>query len=153
MVHSARVFAFCAVVCAFCGCGRTEQQPASVEQHAPVGTSWSTDVDGTLAAARRANRPSVLLFYAEWAIASLQLRRDVLASDEFKKRFGGRFGLAEFDATDESAAGTKAVLKQFDVQALPTLIIVDRKGAEVRRVTEFVEMAALAPALEEAVAR
>jgi thiol:disulfide interchange protein len=95
----------------------------------------------------------VLLFYAQWAMASLELRRDVLASDEFKRRFGGRFGLAEFDATDESAAGTKAVLERFDVQTVPTLIIVDRQGSEVRRFTQFVEMAALAPALEEAEAR
>ncbi len=148
---------FCVVVCATLSCGRSKQEPvstaappvASSAEVAPeaVAPVWSSDVDRALEAARAAKRPSVVVFYAEWALASVKLRREVLGAAEFNTRFGSRFALVEIDATDDSAED-KAQLNRFGVETLPTLLVLDRQGKEVRRFSEFVDLAVLAPVLE-----
>ncbi len=76
----------------------------------------------------------------------------MLRSPAFNTRFGHRFGLVEVDATDESVQA-KAQLKRFGVESVPTLLVLDRQGAEVRRFSEFVDLSVLAPVLEDAAKR
>ena len=58
-----------------------------------------------------------------------------------------RFVLVEVDASDEDDRAVVAMKTKYKVEGLPLLILFNAKGAEVNRITQYVDAATLRSAL------
>ncbi|WP_206021108.1 thioredoxin family protein, partial [Pseudomonas viridiflava] len=85
--------------------GRASQTVATTGA-APVATSWQTvktpaELDAALAAAKAANQPLLLDWYADWCISCKVIEREVLHAPEVTSQLG-RYRLVRFDITDST---------------------------------------------------
>lgn len=95
--------------------------------------------DATIAAAKKACKPVMIDFFAEWCIACKELDHKTYVDGDVRKE-AGRFVSIKIDATDESEALT-AIQKRYGVLGLPTIVFIDGTGRvlEDPRVTGFVD--------------
>jgi thiol:disulfide interchange protein DsbD len=108
--------------------------------HAPLLEAQAT--------ARAEKRPLLVDFTASWCGACKELDRDTFA-DPAVSGEAGRFLAVKVDATDDENERTRQTLERHHVRGLPTVLLFDSKGAEIRRFTAFVPpgefLAALKP--------
>ena len=108
---------------------------AIVKKH--VGMEFETFSMDKLYVALKEKKPVLIDFYADWCAACKELE-EYTFTDEKVKELGKQFVLLRFDATEDSPE-VNAVLKEFNVIGLPTLVFFDKKGEqrEDERVTGF----------------
>ncbi len=108
---------------------------ANVKKH--VGMEFETFSMDRLYVALKEKKPVLIDFYADWCAACKELE-EYTFTDEKVKELGRQFVLLRFDATEDSPE-VNAVLKEFNVIGLPTLVFFDKKGEqrEDERVTGF----------------
>ena len=101
-----------------------------------AGIRWTPLTPGALATAIDQGRPAVVEFGAEWCLPCVEMEnttfRDPAVSQESL-----RFSMLKADVTEESAENT-ALLKEFNVPGVPTIIFYDAAGNEIKRRVGYV---------------
>jgi thiol:disulfide interchange protein DsbD len=96
------------------------------------------DEEKGVAQAREEKRPMIIDFGATWCGACKELDKHTFSDAEFKAK-AGRFVGVKVDATNEEDPKVVALTKKYDVKGLPTVVVLDSEGKEVKRFTEFVD--------------
>ncbi len=94
----------------------------------PQGSSlaWHTDIDETLAEARRSGRPALLVFSQPGCGACVKLKRNVLETEAFAEVVRGRAVPAHLNIQADRRAMDMVVA--FGVNATPAVALVDAEG-------------------------
>ena len=99
--------------------------------------------------AKAEGRPMLVDFTAAWCAACKELDKVTFADDAVKQE-AGRFVAAKVDASDDETPGLDQVMAEYKVVGLPTVLLLDSQGREVRRFTDFVDAPRFVDALREA---
>lgn len=100
-----------------------------------VAMKWYTSLDEALAIAQKTNRPVLIDFFATWCGPCKMLESDVFTKQEFKDWASGVV-LCRIDVDAQPD-----VAKKFEIEAMPTTIMVDKNGNELGRFVGFVPLA------------
>lgn len=83
------------------------------------------------------NKPMILDFYADWCIPCKELDAETYSNtkviDESK-----RFNAYKIDMTKTLSVETEQIRKMFKIVGMPTVIIINSKGEEIKRITGFI---------------
>lgn len=90
-----------------------------------------------LETAQKEKRPLLVDFTASWCGECKELDAHTF-SDARVSREAGRFLAVKVDATDDDDPVVQATMSELAVRGLPTVILFDSDGIEVRRLTSFV---------------
>lgn len=96
--------------------------------------------------ARQEKKPLLVDFTASWCGACKELDTHTFSQAAVSKE-AGRFVAVKVDATDDEDQGVQRTLQRLAVRGLPTVILFDSAGVEVRRFTAFVPAAEFLAAL------
>jgi len=101
------------------------------------GIRWQPLAREGLERARAARRPAIVEFAADWCLPCLEMKRTTFV-DPAVTREAERFATFVADVT-ESSERNDALLAQFQVVGVPTIIFYGPTGAEVERLVGFVD--------------
>lgn len=99
--------------------------------------AWLHDEAEALTKSKAENRPLLLDFTATWCMACQEMAKDTFADPRVMTK-AGNFIAVKIDATDQDDPAIEQISKKYDVKGLPTVLLIDSKGKEVKRFTEFV---------------
>ncbi len=88
--------------------------------------------------ARREGRPLLIDFTASWCGACKELDKRTFSDTEVQKE-ASRFLTIRVDATDDGDPAVQQALARLKVVGLPTVVILDSSGVEVKRFNDFVK--------------
>lgn len=88
-------------------------------------------------------RPILIDFYADWCIPCKQIDRKLFRSPSVVEA-ADKFLALKADLTAESSPEVKELRKQYGVQGVPTVILLDTRGQEYKRFTD--ELVKFSPA-------
>ena len=97
---------------------------------------WLSDEAAAREMAQKEKLPLLVDFRADWCAACRQLEKQTYPDAEVEQKLSG-FVLVRVDATNEDDATTKRIIDRYGVTTLPTLVLIDSSGREIRRVNEF----------------
>ncbi len=108
-------------------------QTVSTTGAAPVANTWQTvktpaELDAALAAAKAANQPLLLDWYADWCISCKVIEREVLHAPEVTSQLG-RYRLVRFDITD-STEEQRTLLDRYKLFGPPAILFFAPNGDE-----------------------
>ncbi len=109
----------------------------TADPNAPA-IAWLANPEQARALAAAEGKPMLIDFGAEWCPGCKELERHTFPDSSVRTE-AKKFVALHIDATDLDAEEIAAVKKEYRVVGLPTVIMLDRNGAEVARFTEFVE--------------
>jgi thioredoxin-related protein len=124
---------------------------SSIQQSAPISQipsrnskgnsqyqlSWITNFKEALAKSQSTGQPIVMLFTGtNWCPACMKLEKEVLTKPEFAQALGNQFVFfkAEFPDYGEDAIMSSpysTLLQQYDINAFPTLIVINASGKQL----------------------
>jgi len=117
------------------------QTPASnqmtVQVGAPEPIKWLHSYSEAVSLSQSTSKPIVILFTGtSWCPACMKLEREVISNPEFSKSVGQKFIFlkAEFPEYSESsvmASPYKPLLDRYNVNAFPTLVVVNANGQKL----------------------
>jgi thiol:disulfide interchange protein DsbD len=107
---------------------------------------WLTDEAAGHEVAKAQRAPLLVDFRASWCTACLELERTSYPDPAVAAELG-RFVLVRIDATNDEDPAVKALIARYGVVGLPTLVLFDGTGREVKRVDDFVPPEKLASIL------
>jgi thiol:disulfide interchange protein DsbD len=97
-------------------------------KHATAVT-WDKYDAKALAAARAANKPVVIDFYADWCLPCKELDAKTFSDADVVAELD-RFVRVKADLTAAEDATTKALTKQYAILGVPTIVFIDAAGNE-----------------------
>jgi thiol:disulfide interchange protein DsbD len=99
---------------------------------------WDKYDAKALAAARAANKPVVIDFYADWCLPCKELDEKTFTNPAVAAELN-RFVRVKADLTAPDDATTKQLTKEYAILGVPTLVFVDANGREIPglRITGF----------------
>lgn len=105
----------------------------------PTGSlRWEpTGIEKAESRALAAGQPMIVDFTAAWCGACKELDKHTFADPRVAAE-AARFVAVKVDATHDDDPEVARVLARFAVRGLPTVLLFDAKGKEVRRFTDFV---------------
>lgn len=98
--------------------------------NADDGIPWRTDFSAALAEARQAGKPVLLDFTASWCPPCQIMKHEVWPTEEVRQLVSERFIPVLLDV-DQAASRTATA--RYGVNAIPTIIIVDADGNQLKR--------------------
>ncbi|MBI4516118.1 MAG: thioredoxin fold domain-containing protein [Deltaproteobacteria bacterium] len=110
--------------------------------------AWRQLDSAVLQTARAGNRPVVLDFGAEWCLPCRDMARTTFV-DRQVVQAAARFEMVHADVTEENEQN-QALLEQFDVRGVPTLLVFDAGGKEVARMVGYTSAEELLAAMAKA---
>jgi thiol:disulfide interchange protein DsbD len=106
----------------------------------PVETKsieWTPFTEESFVQSKEENKKIILDFYADWCIPCKEL--DALTfSNESVLEASKEFATYKVDMTKSLAPEVEKLRKEFNIIGVPTVIIIDSEGDEVKRITGFV---------------
>ncbi len=119
-----RLFRILSVICVVSIVGMATLSSSAAEP----AKKWHTSFPSAQAEAKRLNLPILLHFYADWCLPCRRMERDVLKSPELLKQLGDRVVAVKLNADRH-----QALVRRYDVRALPTDMFVDPDGRPLAR--------------------
>jgi thiol:disulfide interchange protein DsbD len=110
---------------------------AALPRPAESAIRWQPFDLGSVEAAKKATRPALVDFMAEWCIPCHEMERTTFADADVRRQ-AGRFAMLKADITREND-DTSALVERYQVKGVPTVIFVDSGGAEVQRLVGYVD--------------
>lgn len=110
----------------------------SQKSHAAVTLPWLPSIEEGKAAAAKVNKPIFIDTSAEWCVACQELEEYTFSDPEVAEILKDQFVLVQLDFTKNNAEN-KAARKALNVIGMPTLIVMDPQGNEVKRDYGFME--------------
>lgn len=101
-----------------------------------AGIRWQPLTRVSLSQAIEENRPAVIEFGAEWCLPCVEMEHSTFIDPNVSHE-ARRFTMLQADVTEESPTNT-ALLEEFAVAGVPTIIFYDATGVERRRLVGFV---------------
>jgi len=95
---------------------------------------WDDDLTTAKAAAQANNRPLLLFFHAKWCTACDIFKRDTLTEPLVAERLQKQFVPTSINMTAPDGPGARQAVR-FDLDAIPTVIVIDPDGRILGRVT------------------
>lgn len=117
---------------------------------APPALAWQPYSRESLRSAGRDDRPAIVDVSASWCAPCVSMERTTFRDPSVVEMTRG-FALLRADLTSNDA-GARAQLALLHVTSVPTVILYDRTGREVRRLVGYTSPATLVHALERAAA-
>ncbi len=111
--------------------------------------TWTPYSSAQLEQALAQNQPVLIDFFADWCGACHELDEKTYTNPEFIE-LSKSFKLLKVDATRDTAA-VQNILKKYQVQGLPTVVFINRKGSLLKDLTftQFIEWDQLKPKILE----
>ncbi|HMM61695.1 MAG TPA: thioredoxin family protein, partial [Candidatus Rifleibacterium sp.] len=125
-----------AVACAFAISAASQwgclclPKSAAEKQEDKAETFWQHDLQAALKEAAATGKPLFLDFRADWCTVCKDLELNVFPRPEIRSLLG-RMVPVKIDATSPDDEKVNALLKQFGIVGLPTLVILQPDGNEV----------------------
>lgn len=116
-------------------------------QRAESTIRWTPYSPAALEAARSAGQPAVLDFVADWCIPCHEMDSTTFRDADVQNE-AERFAMLRADVTSESDA-TSALIEQYEVKGVPTIILFDPSGNEAKRLVGYVGEEQLLKAMSE----
>lgn len=101
------------------------------------GIRWQPLSPDALSRARQAGRPSIVEFGADWCLPCIEMKRTTFVDPEVTRE-AERFATLMADVT-ESSPRNDALLAEFGVVGVPTIIFYGADGTEVDRLVGYVD--------------
>ena len=116
----------------------------------PKGSlAWEHSEEVAAAKARSEKRPMLIDFTATWCGACQELAKDTFADPRVQARaLSANFVAVKVDATNDDDPQVDKIKDKYKVKGLPTVVIYDSSGTELKRFTEFVGPEPFLKALE-----
>jgi thiol:disulfide interchange protein DsbD len=95
------------------------------------------ETEGVLRA-QREGRPLLLYFHAQWSVACKELETKTFM-DPRVRAASAPFVAISVDTTNDEDPQVQALMKKYKVAPLPTVILINRSGTEVKRFSAFVD--------------
>jgi thiol:disulfide interchange protein DsbD len=112
-----------------------------------VGITWLRDESQAVAQATRERKPLLIDFGAEWCLPCKEMERRTFADPAVQRELA-RFVLVRIDCT-EGSEGSEALQKKYDSETLPSVILFNRSGEKVLKISEFTPPDKLLPILQQ----
>jgi thiol:disulfide interchange protein DsbD len=109
---------------------------AALPRPAESAIRWQPFDLGSVEAAKKATRPALVDFMAEWCIPCHEMENTTY-TDPAVRTEAGRFEMFKADITHEGEAVSDLV-DRYEVRGVPTVIFFDSSGTEVRRLVGYV---------------
>jgi len=116
--------------------GTASTAVTSKAEHTFERISSLAELDSKLAAAKAANKPVLLDFFATWCTDCVRMEKTTFVDPQVTGVLGEQFIALQIDVTDPNDPGTKAVKQRFNVFGPPAFIFIGRNG-EVRSDLNF----------------
>lgn len=112
---------------------------------------WQRDVHSAAADAANRGKPLVVVFGADWDVASKELERETLVDPTVRTLLHDNFVSARVDCTDEDDPEVARLVRRYDVVGTPSVVVLAPDGVHERgRITSFVTPEAFAAVLRSA---
>ena len=122
-----------------CDAGKNETPNATaVSSHHSKTLHWSSDWDGALREAKAENKLVIVDFYAGWCIWCKKLEETTLSDRAVMAFLDEHFVPLRLDVDHKG----RELSREFRVDGLPTILIVNAQGQEVGRIPGFLPPAA-----------
>lgn len=116
--------------------------PASPRGPVAGAGAWMTDEASARALAKSGHLPLLVDFRAAWCAACVELEKRTYPDPAVAKELE-RFVLLRVDVTNDDDPEVKRLEQRYGIEALPSVLLFDATGHEVRRVSDFVAPAEL----------
>ena len=115
---------------------------AAMKPEAP-GISWLHHTDQSIEDLQKEDKPIFVYFYADWCPTCRELERRTFRDKKVVEK-STAFNMLKVNCTTPEDK-SKALLERFEVSGLPTMVLLDTKGEELRafKIVGFVEPAEL----------
>ena len=110
---------------------------------------YKNQISQNLSTAGESNQLVILDFYADWCAACKELDENTWSNPEVIKALKGTAIMVKLDFTVTSKAGTE-MQQKYGVRGLPTVIITDKNGKELKRFSGFLKPSAFLTLFNEA---
>ena len=109
-------------------------KPQNQTQDQQIRLQWSTDLNSAFKLAEKSNKLVFVDFYANWCGYCKQLDEDTFTDPNVQARLTQGYVLVKVN-TDKNPD----LASQYKVYGLPTLVVMDAYGNEIKRQEGFVE--------------
>jgi thioredoxin-like negative regulator of GroEL len=106
---------------------------------------WVTDFNKALAEAKQFSKPIFVDVYAEWCTWCHKLDKEVYSDPKFKE-YMKNYVLARIDSEDGGQGSS--IAQKYDIDSLPTMIVLNSQGKVLDRITGFMTTPKLIEELE-----
>jgi thioredoxin-related protein len=106
---------------------------------------WVTDFNKALAEAKQSSKPIFMDVYAEWCTWCHKLDKEVYSDPKFME-YTKNYVLARIDSEDGGLGSN--IAEKYDVDSLPTMIVLNSQGKVLNRISGFMTTPKLIEELE-----
>jgi len=111
--------------------------------------AWKQFTEASFSEAKTASTPVMIDFYADWCIPCKELDAQTF-SDQAVIAEAKRFAAFKADMTKSVAPEVETLKNKFNIKGVPTVLIIDSNGNEIKRITGFVKAEEFLQNLKEA---
>lgn len=98
---------------------------------------WMTSIEDAVAKAKTEKKQVMVEFTgSDWCPPCIRMHKEVFSKEEFVKQASEKFILVKIDIPrrdKELTAKNQPILQKYKVQGVPTVIVLDKEGAELDR--------------------